>query len=367
MEKIKAIILIIIVLILTAVSAHSQRAINGKVIEILDGRTCVIEVTNTKIIAVLEFIETPEPEQPLHNAIKDHLAKLLLNQKVDFYPRLINRDRTVGQILLDGRDISQQMLRDGAAWLAVKDKASIPPEGREMYSNNEAQAKLEKRGVWGVENLKPAWEFRAEKENQRLEEERRRWQQSLRAASAGASVKRSGQTSQPVDTRASAYWFDVSGVADAEKPTYGGLLTGYDAMKRIGYVSTQSFFSELSDRDFLRRLESRVFYIYRGDKQQIDDAVYVIAFLSVSKKQKFADSNSLLVNADGQKINLGKAKRFQYNSDEFVKELLVFKATRAQLTKIAEAKSVGFNLGPHTGQIDADTRDYLNNLLNSSN
>ena len=31
--------------------------------------------------------------------------------------------------------------------------------------SNEAQAKAEKRGVWGIEGLKPAWEFRAEKAN----------------------------------------------------------------------------------------------------------------------------------------------------------------------------------------------------------
>jgi hypothetical protein len=64
----------------------------------------------------------------------------------------------IGRLFIGDVEINKQMLRDGAAWFNDPESDGW---GRE-YQEIETLAKNEKRGVWGVEGLKPAWEFRAQ-------------------------------------------------------------------------------------------------------------------------------------------------------------------------------------------------------------
>ena len=123
--------------------------------------------TSGKLKVVLQNIETPEPEQPLYGVIKEHLEKFLLGKTAVVFPKVIVNSSTVAQVFVGDVDVSQQMLRDGAAWY----KADKKTAESEIYLSNETQAKAEKRGVWGIAGLKPAWEFRAAKaERDRAEE-----------------------------------------------------------------------------------------------------------------------------------------------------------------------------------------------------
>ena len=147
--------------------------IRGKVVEIIDGKTAVVETpASGKITVVLQFIETPEVEQPLYEIVRQHLADLILGKTVELMPRRILNTATIGQVFLNGVDISQQMIRDGAAWYALPEKSAQDAKDSEDYLATEAQAKTEKRGVWSIENLKTAWEFRAEKEEIKRREEK---------------------------------------------------------------------------------------------------------------------------------------------------------------------------------------------------
>jgi hypothetical protein len=57
------------------------------------------------------------------------------------------------------------MLRDGAAWYSTSTESAILASEQQIYQESEASAKSEKRGVWGIPGLKPAWEFRIDKMN----------------------------------------------------------------------------------------------------------------------------------------------------------------------------------------------------------
>lgn len=366
MEKIKAFFFILIVLVLTALSAHSQRGINGRVVEVLDGRTCVLEVTNTRITVILQHVETPEPEQPLYEAVKAHFEKLVLNKWVEFYPRVMVKDRTVGQLLLQGRDVSQQMLRDGAAWYAIREKDSLSAQERDSYESNEAQAKLEKRGVWGVENLQPAWEFRYAREREKEEEEK-----LVRRSYTRSTVERSDER-RKMPVRAQnpvqpSLWADVSGITDGEKPAFGGLYTGYDAARRIGYVSTQSISFDVAGGDFLRPVEARAFHLYRGDQSQIEKTAYAIAFMTTAKDFRFINQYSLVVTADNQKLDLGKAVRFYRKNYDNVQELLVYRVKRGVLARLATAKKISLTLGKYPAALSPESAGYIKNMLNASN
>src|SRR5690349_1615860 len=121
-ENWKPVVFIVVVLVLTAISAYPQRKFTGRVVEVTDGKTCVIQLPAGRLTAVLQYIEIPEPEQPMYSEVKAHLEKLVLDKTVEFLPRGVMKDRTIGQLMVKSVDVSQQMLRDGAAWYSVAER-----------------------------------------------------------------------------------------------------------------------------------------------------------------------------------------------------------------------------------------------------
>jgi endonuclease YncB( thermonuclease family) len=363
MKDIKPVIFIVIVLILTAISAYPQRKFGGKVVEVIDGKTCVIQLSGRKLTAVLQYIEIPETDQPLYGTVKEHLQNMILDKWVEFLPRVVMTDRTAGQLLLKGIDVGQQMLRDGAAWYSIPEKSGQDEAEGANYQDNETQAKAEKRGVWGVENLKPSWEYRAEKE-------------ALRKRQEQAEIDRvkfvnelQSQNKKPVQRQTAPQvemWADVGGGGGDQPFGVGGLLAGYDPTRQIGHISTPSIFLDFPKSDFLKKVESRVFYLYKGDKSNIEDSVYAVAFLSTSKEYSFLKSNNLTIIADNQKVSFGKAARFWREGYASKQELLVYKMKRTQLMKIVNAQKISIQLGSYSGGISAESLAYINNLLKAS-
>ena len=141
--------LVISIILISVLTAFSQRKIGGKVVEVIDGKTAVVEIgTSGKLKVVLQNVEIPEPEQPLHGIVKDHLEKLLFGKTVLVFPKGMGNSLTIAQVFVDGVDVSQQMLRDGAAWYAIQENSGQSEAEKENYLNSESQAKTEKRGVW---------------------------------------------------------------------------------------------------------------------------------------------------------------------------------------------------------------------------
>lgn len=364
-ENLLPTVFIVIVLILTAISAYPQRKFSGRVVEVIDGKTCVIEMPVGRLTAVLQYIEIPEPEQPLYQTVKDHLQKLILDKTVEFLPRGVMKDRTVGQILVKGVDVSQQMLRDGAAWYAMPEKSGQDETESLVYLDNEKQAKAEKRGVWGVKNLKPSWEFRAEQSA--LEQQKQ--QEAIRSATFVREMQNRNKTLAQRQKPAPQVemWADVGGASQFDQPLgIGGLRAGFDPVKQIGHISTPSIFLDFPDAGFLQKVDSRLFYIYKGDKSNIEDSVYVLGFVTTSKEYRFLKSNNLTVTADAQKVALGKARRFFRSNGAFVQELLLYKITRAQLMKIVKAEKIFVQIGSYKGGISSESLTFINNLLSAS-
>jgi endonuclease YncB( thermonuclease family) len=362
-ENLKPIIFIVIVLVLTAISAYPQRAFGGKVVEVIDGKTCVIEMANGRVVAVLQYIEIPEADQPLYDTVKAHLQGLILDKTVEFQPGGVKSDKTFGKLFVKGVDVSQQMLRDGAAWYSVPEKKGQNSAESLLYQNNETQAKTEKRGIWSVENLKPAWEYRAEKEALRRQQE----QETLAKLKLAREEKKQKLAQRAKTAPQVEMWADVGGANEFDQPLgYGGLRAGYNPTLRIGHVSTPSIYLDFPNSGFLQKVDSRLFYLYKGDKSRIEDSIYVVGFIITSKAYRFAKSNNLTITADSQKFSLGKAKRFYGQDRSSFKELLVYKITRAQLMKIAQAERISVQIGSDKGAISNESLTVINNLLNAS-
>ena len=119
MKNIKLVFFFILTLIAVD-AAFAQSRIGGRVVEIVDGRTVSIEMANgSRVTAQLQYIEVPETGQAFNQTAKEHLQVLVLDKKVEFRARGLMQTKTVGQLFLNAVDISQQMIRDGAAFWSL--------------------------------------------------------------------------------------------------------------------------------------------------------------------------------------------------------------------------------------------------------
>ena len=113
---------LISLLLVLVCSCFSQRIYNGKVVDVIDAKTVVIETETGKLTAEMQYIEVPDPEHPFYKTVNDHLKELVLGKKVEFRLQGFSSVKFTGRLYLGDLDIAQQMLRDGAAWRP-------PPQG----------------------------------------------------------------------------------------------------------------------------------------------------------------------------------------------------------------------------------------------
>jgi endonuclease YncB( thermonuclease family) len=372
-KNMKKLLFLAFALLFLTFTAPAQRKFNGRVVDVIDGRTVVLALQNgTRVDLKLQFIEIPEPEQALHDVMREHLKQLVLGKVVEFDPRGIGFATASGQLYLQGIDIGGQMLRDGAAWLSTEEKPGLSSEDAEMYALNEKAARTEKLGVWSVAGLKPAWEFRAEKEKLALEKELAaaaillKKQTDEANAATGAKRPRWSIEDQLAANSKMELWPDVTSDPGKKKANAVGLFTGYDPEQKAGYAMTSVAYLDLADGETHRKVEYQTAYFYKGDAANKTNSAFVVGIVSEGKDFSFLTLNNLTVTADGQKIALGKAKRFTHQADDSAQELLLYKTDKMTIARIAKAKNLSVRLGTYSGAMTEEARAMVQKLLTNS-
>lgn len=370
MKNLKILLVFLFILTCGAHSVFSQIRYKGTVVEVIDGKTVVIELpTRNKLTAELQYIEIPEAEQELHQTVKEHLQKLLLGKEVEFLANQMRFTKTIGQIFSGGVDISQQMLRDGAAWYpaAEKGKQAANPVENQNYLNVEAQAKLEKRGVWSIPNLKPAWEFRAEKEKLNKPQETV-VEENNQSEAAQSSRSRNSQRQVGAPNVNVEMWADVTDYSSPKEAVFStGLVTSYIPFNDLGYISTPDLdFDAPAGQDNVYKANYRIGYFYKGRQLRLGQDSFLILVHSRSKNWAFSQSNNLSFTADRQVINLGKARRIFRSSGSYVEELLLCRISRASLAKITNSKKVELKVGAYSNPLSSKSQNTIKTLLSDS-
>jgi endonuclease YncB( thermonuclease family) len=131
---------------------------NGKVSEVIDGNTLIIETRDNETYTVLlHGIDSPEPGQQHAEQSTELLKKLLLHKKVTL--TIHGRDRKgnrLAKIEIDGApDPRHELLRAGLAWPAERHNE---PELEVLKE----EARLKNVGLWQEENPTPPWTYRRE-------------------------------------------------------------------------------------------------------------------------------------------------------------------------------------------------------------
>ncbi len=74
--------------------------------------------------------------------------------KIDRYRREVCR------VLVGGSDAGLEQIRAGMAWFFRRYAKELPPERRRQYTDMEAQAQAERRGLWADAEPVAPWEWR---------------------------------------------------------------------------------------------------------------------------------------------------------------------------------------------------------------
>lgn len=349
------------IVFLTAVSAYPQQKLRGKVVEIVDGKTVIIELyTNYKITARLQFIEVPEPEQPLFQTVRDHLRKLTLGQDVEFQPVRLFNSMSVGRLFANGIDISQQMIRDGAAWYAVLEKSAQSGEESVVYQKTEAQAKTEKRGVWSIENLKPAWEFRSEKNSQTAKTVAQEAEQSLlnnesKLAGTDRLIPKgtSNQNSQKLGIEL------FSGSSD-NTPNFSPIYK-YNPENNKGFLSTPFMFFDVSDGSVTQRIMFGIGYEFIGRKVPKGGDKFGLA---VGSAVDFLSNKNVTIYANDKTLLIGKPKLTATPNNEV--KINFYEISRSTLDELASADSAVIKIGRYQRSLDKSILSSLVLILSET-
>jgi endonuclease YncB( thermonuclease family) len=352
------------ILLLTQ-AALPQSKFSGQVVDVLDGKTVVIQTVGGKMTAALQYIEVPEREQPLYRTVAEHLRKLVINQKVEFRAQLVSTEVIAGQLMMGGIDLSQQMLRDGAAWHVSRDKTGQNAAEWAAYNALQSQARADKLGVWSVPGLKPAWEFRAEKEEALR-------QKALAEQPAPVVVEENpvDQTKTPMRrwkpeevlkaTAGYNPWPDIN--KDQRDPSTG-IATQYDPAQKFGTIETPGAFLNMQGPAGPQRVETRSLYVYFGGENNTATGGYGIGFATSSKDGIFQKSPNLVLLADGKKFDVKAMKLVSKKVGGLTYELLLYKLEADAMQEIAYADKLEVRIGAYSGAIDGEARNSMRHLM----
>jgi endonuclease YncB( thermonuclease family) len=126
------------------------------VVGVTDGDTITVLHNGRREALRLHGIDAPEKGQAFGERAKQFTSGLLFGRTV--VVRVRGRDRygrTIGDVLLlDGRNLNQEVVRAGYAWWYRR--YSKDPRLAEL----EAQARAGRRGLWAGPDPMPPWEYR---------------------------------------------------------------------------------------------------------------------------------------------------------------------------------------------------------------
>lgn len=165
MRALKSLALVVAVFMASVAFAQPTPFLNGSVVRITDGDTLWVEVPDQDewVKVRLYGVDAPEsawpevwPAQPFSAEAKEFVRQEVAGKEVSI--RLKDDEtygRAVGEVFIDGKSLSRELLRLGLAWWNKK----YEPNDFDL-SRLQDEAKTAKRGLWAHQNPVPPWEHR---------------------------------------------------------------------------------------------------------------------------------------------------------------------------------------------------------------
>jgi endonuclease YncB( thermonuclease family) len=154
-------------LLLLVASPAISGQLNGKVVGISDGDTLtLLDDHQVQHKIRLAGIDAPEKKQAFGDKSKQALSDCAFDKRANVdYDKTDKYGRTIGKVLVSGRDCNLRQIELGLAWHYKKYAAEQPPADRENYANQETSARSSRLGLWGDPSPVPPWDYRKLKKN----------------------------------------------------------------------------------------------------------------------------------------------------------------------------------------------------------
>jgi len=147
---------IAVVMLAIPTVAAAQRSFHATVTWIDDGDTVWISEDGHRLRVRLSGVDCPELAQPFGAEARRATLTALLQRDVTVDVRDVDAyGRLVARIHNGGRDMSEDLLRDGLAW--YYSRFVTDP----VLASAESEARRAHRGLWSQPNPVPPWVFRA--------------------------------------------------------------------------------------------------------------------------------------------------------------------------------------------------------------
>jgi endonuclease YncB( thermonuclease family) len=311
----------------TAVCAAAQLRTGGRVMDIVDGKTVIVEVPAGQVTVELQYIDVPESGQSLHGVVKDHVRSLLIGKSVVLQTTGFTQRKISGKLILDGIDVSQQLLRNGAAWHLPIEVSGQGCDEFGAYAEAESSARQEKRGVWSVTDLEPAWQFRAK-------------QQAI--ADQQVAVDTPVATEPKATAKRKGYWSDKNPwLKDPGTATHG-----FNAATQTGFLGTPLLgVTEQAGQPDGQKMAVDLTYHYTEHGKKGRTGYFLVTVISLAGDWRFLRANTLVVEVDGKNYMVGKPKRETDKSTFAHAEKLTYRVEVATVEKIAHGGNVVLKIG----------------------
>jgi endonuclease YncB( thermonuclease family) len=127
-------------------TAAFAETISGKVIGVMDGDTIeVLDASKTPRRIRLEGIDAPEKAQPFGNRSKQHLSDSVFGKQVEVVSNKTDKyGRTVGKVLVNGKDANLEQVRAGFAWHYKEYQKEQSTGDRTLYAESEMATRNKK-------------------------------------------------------------------------------------------------------------------------------------------------------------------------------------------------------------------------------
>jgi endonuclease YncB( thermonuclease family)/methylphosphotriester-DNA--protein-cysteine methyltransferase len=141
-----------------------QLVIEGQVVNVHDGDTItVLDKDGKKFHIRLQGIDAPELKQARGAESQANLSRMVMGKQVTIvWTKVDKYRRTVGTIMLNGKDINIEQVKAGMAWHFKKYADEQDPQDRVTYAKAEVDARAARLGLWQDPNPTPPGDYRVE-------------------------------------------------------------------------------------------------------------------------------------------------------------------------------------------------------------
>jgi endonuclease YncB( thermonuclease family) len=147
---------------------EQRRSINGRVVKVVDGDTCIVEDrTGHRHNVCLYGVDAPENGQAYWTHARDSLSRKVANREVRFEPVQTDTEgRACGRLFVGDRHINVEQVREGYGW------HHTDHERIREFAEAERDARDHNRGLWADHNPTEPWKYRQEHREAHREYER---------------------------------------------------------------------------------------------------------------------------------------------------------------------------------------------------